>query len=136
MEKTKREYFAEIRKYLETVEGNEELVAFIDAEIARIDGRNEKAREKRAAKAAENDTVIDAIYAAIVDAEAPITADAIVAAIVEDYPEITKAKVTYRATKLVKAEKIYKVTVKLEDGRKAVAYTATAPETAETEAEE
>ena len=124
--KTKREYFEELK----TIVANDaDLVAFIDAEIARIDNRNEKAKEKRAEKAAEGDALQAAVEAFIVDNDGPITAQEIADGL--EGEDITKAKVTYRATQLIKAGKIFKVTVKTEDGRKAVAYTAKAPADAE-----
>lgn len=132
MEKTKREYFDEIKV---AVADNADLVAFIDAEIARIDNRNAKAKAKRAEKTAAGDALRDAIAKLINDADEPVTAEALANALVNKFPEVTKAKVTYRATQLVKAGEIYKVTIKVGEGRKAVAYTATVPETTETETE-
>lgn len=126
--KTKREYFEELKGI---VADNAELVEFIDAEIARIDNRNEKAKEKRAEKAVAGDALRDAVKTVIVNATAPITAEEVAAALVNEFEDVTKAKVTYRATQLIKAGKIFKVTVKTEDGRKVVAYTAEAPADAE-----
>ena len=125
---TKREYFEGLKTF---VAGNDEYTAFLDAEIAKIDNRNEKAKEKRAEKAAEGDALRDAVKTVIVNADAPITAEEVADKLAEEFEDVTKAKVTYRATQLVKAGEIYKVTVKFEDGRKAVAYTAEAPADAE-----
>lgn len=106
-----------------------EYVEFLKGEITALDKRAEKEKERRAAKKAEGDDLKDAVKAAIV-AE-PKTADVIAAELEADFPEITKAKVTYRASALVKDGDIYKVTIKTEDGKKAVAYTTEAPEDAE-----
>ena len=127
--KTKREYFEELK----TIVANDaDLVAFIDAEIARIDNRNVKAKEKRAEKAAEGDALRDAVKEAIVNADGVITPEEVAAVIAAngDFEDVTKSKVTYRATQLVKAGEIYKVEVKA-DGRKFVAYTSEAPADAE-----
>ena len=124
--KTKREYFEELK----TIVANDaDLVAFIDAEIARIDNRNVKAKEKRAEKAAEGDALRDAVKEA---ADGVITPEEVAAVITAngDFEDVTKSKVTYRATQLVKAGEIYKVEVKA-DGRKFVAYTSEAPADAE-----
>ncbi len=103
----------------------QEYVEFLQGEIAALDKRAEKEKERRAAKKAEGDELKDAIAEAI-EAE-PKTAEAIAEELADEYPEITKAKVTYRASQLVKDGEIYKTQVKTEDGRKVVAYTTEAP---------
>lgn len=103
----------------------QEYVEFLQGEIAALDKRAEKEKERRAAKKAEGDELKDAIAEAI-EAE-PKTAEAIAEELADEYPEITKAKVTYRASQLVKDGEIYKTQVKTEDGRKIVAYTTEAP---------
>jgi ABC-type Fe3+/spermidine/putrescine transport system ATPase subunit len=103
----------------------QKYVAFLEGEVAALDKRAEKEKERRAAKKAENDELKDAVKAAI-GAEA-VTAQEIADALVENFEDVTKAKVTYRASQLVKDGEIYKVTVKTEDGRKVVAYTTEAP---------
>lgn len=103
----------------------QEYVEFLQGEIAALDKRAEKEKERRAAKKAEGDELKDAIAEAI-EAE-PKTAEAIAEELADEYPEITKAKVTYRASQLVKNGEIYKTQVKTEDGRKVVAYTTEAP---------
>lgn len=103
----------------------QEYVEFLQGEIAALDKRAEKEKERRAAKKAEGDDLKDAVAEAI-EAE-PKTAEAIADELADEFPEITKAKVTYRASQLVKDGEIYKVQVKTEDGRKVVAYTTEAP---------
>lgn len=120
--KTRKDYFEEIKTI---VAEDQDLVAFVDGEIAKIDARNEKEKAKRAEKRAQGDELQAAVESFIVDNDGPITAQEIADGL--EGEDITKAKVTYRATQLVKAGKIFKVTVKTEDGRKAVAYTAQAP---------
>ena len=103
----------------------QEYVDFLQGEIAALDKRAEKEKERRAAKKAEGDDLKDAIAEAI-EAE-PKTAEALAEELADEYPEITKAKVTYRASQLVKDGEIYKTQIKTEDGRKVVAYTTEAP---------
>ena len=120
--KTRKDYFEEIKVI---VAEDQDLVAFVDGEIAKIDARNEKEKAKRAEKRAQGDELQAAVKAFIQNHEGAVTAQEIADEI--EGEDVTKAKVTYRATQLVKAGEIYKVTVKTEDGRKAVAYTAEAP---------
>ena len=129
--KNRRDYFEEIKAI---VAEDEDLVAFVDGEIAKIDNRAAKEKVKRAEKRAQGDELQAAVKAFIQDHEGAVTAQVIADEIGGE--DVTKAKVTYRATQLVKAGEIFKVTVKTEDGRKAVAYTAEAPaEDAEADAE-
>lgn len=104
----------------------QEYVEFLDKEIAAIAARAEKEKARRAAKKAEGDELKDAVKGAI-GAE-PTTADEIAEKLIEEFPEVTKAKVTYRASALVKDGEIFKVTIKTEDGKKAVAYTTEEPD--------
>ena len=120
--KTRKDYFEEIKAI---VAEDQDLVAFVDGEIAKIDARNEKEKAKRAEKRAQGDELQAAVKAFIQGTDGAVTAQDIADEI--EGEDVTKAKVTYRATQLVKAGEIYKVTVKTEDGRKAVAYTAQAP---------
>jgi hypothetical protein len=103
----------------------QEYVEFLQGEIAALDKRAEKEKERRAAKKAEGDDLKDAVAEAI-EAE-PKTAEAIADELADEFPELTKAKVTYRASQLVKDGAIFKVQIKTEDGRKVVAYTTEAP---------
>ena len=106
-----------------------EYVEFLQGEIDALDARAEKEKARRAAKKAEGDDLKDAVAEAI-EAE-PKTAETIADELADAYPEITKAKVTYRASQLVKDGAIYKVQIKTDDGRKVVAYTTEAPAEAE-----
>lgn len=121
---TKKDVWAEIRATL--VDNFEEgdvaaYVEFIDKEIAAINARAEKEKARRAAKKAEGDALKDAVKAAIENADGPITAAAIADELLEEYPEVTKAKVTYRASALAKDGEVDKTKID-EDGRKVVAY--------------
>ena len=126
---TKTEMFEGIKATLtDNFEMDEvqEYVEFLDKEIAAIAARAEKEKARRAAKKAEGDELKDAVKGAI-GAE-PTTADEIAEKLIEEFPEVTKAKVTYRASALVKDGEIFKVTIKTEDGKKAVAYTTEEPD--------
>lgn len=106
-----------------------DYVDFLQGEIDALDARAEKEKARRAAKKAEGDDLKDAVANAI--GADPITAEDIAEGLADEFPEITKAKVTYRASQLAKEGIIYKVQVKTEDGRKVVAYTTEAPAEAE-----
>jgi len=103
----------------------QDYVEFLNGEIEALDKRAAKEKERRAAKKADGDELQEAVKTAI--GAKPITAAAIAEGLIEEYPDVTKAKVTYRATQLVKAGEIYKVQIKNEDGKKIVAYTNEAP---------
>lgn len=120
---TKKEMYEGIIATLTEGYGEEaaEYIEFLQGEINALDKRAAKEKERRAAKKAEGDDLQDAVKGRI-GAE-PITAEAIAEELAEEFPEVTKAKVTYRATQLVKAGEIYKVQIKTEDGKKVVAYT-------------
>lgn len=99
MEKmTKRETFAEIITLAEDAE-RADIVAFCEKEIASLDAKAAKAKERQAAKKAEADTLKDLIASVLSDEFATI-AD-ITAKVVETDAEATVGKVTNRLTKLV-----------------------------------
>ena len=128
---TKKEMYAGLIATLTENFGDEvqEYVEFLQGEIAALDKRAEKEKERRAAKKAEGDDLKDAVAEAI--EAGPKTAEAIADELADEFPELTKAKVTYRASQLVKDGAIFKVQIKTEDGRKVVAYTTEAPAEAE-----
>ena len=99
---------------------------YITKTIAQLEAKNEKAKERAAEKKADGDELRAKIEALLT--EEFQTGDEITAALND--PEITKAKVTARLTQLVKAEKAFKTTIKV-DNRKIVAYSNTPAETEE-----
>ena len=125
---TKREMFEGIKATLvENFDADDvaAYVEFIDKQIASIDAKNEKEKEKRAEKKAQGDALSAAVAEAIRNADKPVTADEIVALVeANSDEEVTRNKVTYRASQLAKNGEVYKTSVKTEDGRKAVAYSA------------
>ena len=99
MEKmTKREMFAEVIALAEDAE-RADIVAFCEKEIASLDAKAAKAKERQAAKKAEADTLKDLIASVLTDEFATI-AD-ITAKVAESDADATVGKVTSRLTKLV-----------------------------------
>ena len=102
---TKREMFANIITVFQTGESAYEpadVIAFCEKEIAALDSKAAKAKERAAAKKAEADVLMDQVKGALTDEFLPI-AD-IAAAVAEMNPDATIAKVQYRLNKLVAAE--------------------------------
>ncbi len=114
---TKVEKFNAIK---ELVKDNEAYVAFLDAEIARLENRAAKVNEKRAEKNAEKDvTYREGIEKALADADRPITLAELVAGI--DAEDATPGRVAHYAGKLVKEGKVARDKAKV-DGRKVTVY--------------
>lgn len=120
--KTKTMYFAELREMVENNFTDEamqnELLEFIDKEVAAIARRKDKARERAEKKKNESDALTEKIFA-VLDEEY-MTLDEILP-LLDDEEEITKNKVTSRLGKLVKAGRVEKDTVRVED-KKRMAY--------------
>ena len=113
---TKKEMFTEIKAVLETVEGSEELVAFVEKQIEALNNEAAKAKERKAMKAAE-DTLKDTVASLLTDEFK--TAEAIVDAIGDE--EVSKAKVVNRLSKLIADGVAVKEQTKVGD-RKVVCY--------------
>ena len=123
MEKiTKREMYEAIKETFETGSCKFDaatVVEFCDKEIASLDSKAAKAKERAAAKKAEADVLTDLVAAALTD-EFQVIAD-IAAAVAESDADATVSKVTYRLGKLVEAGKAEKtqVTIPATEGSKA-----------------
>ena len=123
MEKiTKRAMFEAIKETFETGSCKFDaatVVAFCDKEIASLDSKAVKAKERAAAKKAEADGLTDLVAAALTD-EFQVIAD-IAAAVAESDADATVSKVTYRLGELVEAGKAEKtqVTIPATEGSKA-----------------
>ena len=123
MEKiTKREMFEAIKETFETGACKYDaatVMAFCDKEIASLDAKAAKAKERAAAKKAEADVLMSQVEAALTG-EFQTIAD-IAANVAEVNPDATVSKVTYRLTKLVENQVAEKtdVTVPGVDGGKA-----------------
>ena len=116
MEKiTKREMFEAIKETFETGSCKFDavtVIAFCDKEIASLDTKAAKAKERAAAKKAEADVLMGQVQDALTD-EYQVIAD-IAAAVAEVNPDATVSKVTFRLTKLVEAGVAEKTQVTLE----------------------
>lgn len=123
MEKiTKREMYEAIKETFETGSCKFDaatVVAFCEKEIASLDSKAAKAKERAAAKKAEADVLMDQVEAVLTD-EFQVIAD-IAAAVAETNADATVSKVTYRLGKLVEAGKAEKnqVTIPASEGSKA-----------------
>ena len=123
MEKiTKREMYEAIKETFETGSCKFDaatVVAFCEKEIASLDSKAAKAKERAAAKKANADGLTDLVAAALTD-EFQVIAD-IAAAVAESDADATVSKVTYRLGKLVEAGKAEKtqVTIPAAEGSKA-----------------
>ena len=105
MEKiTKREMYEAIKETFETGTCKFDaatVTAFCDKEIAALDAKAAKAKERAAAKKAEADVLMGQVEDALTD-EFQVIAD-IAAAVAEVNADATVSKVTYRLGKLVEA---------------------------------
>ena len=101
---TKREMFEAIKAGCTTGEwtvSDTEVAEFCENEIALLDKKAAKAKERQAEKKAAGDELTDAVRAALTD-EFTVIAD-IATKVAETYGEdATIARVTYRLTQLVK----------------------------------
>lgn len=117
---TKRERYESIKALVEAVgavEGidTDGIVAFCDKEIATLDTRAEKAKERAAEKRAEGDELQAAVLAALTDE--PASRQEVTDRI--EGEDVTLAKVGYRLTALVKQGLAVKeeIVVTGEDGK-------------------
>ena len=131
MEKiTKRDMFEAIKETFETGECKFDaatVMAFCDKEIASLDAKAAKAKERAAAKKAEADVLMGQVEDALTG-EFRTIAD-IATDVAEVNADVTVSKVTYRLTKLVEAGVAEKtqITVPATEGsksRKVQAYRA------------
>ena len=133
MEKiTKREMYEAIKETFETGSCKFDaatVTAFCDKEIAALDAKAAKAKERAAAKKAEADVLMGQVQEALTD-EFRTIAD-IAAEVAEVNEDATVSKIQYRLNKLVEAEIAEKtqVTIPAREGskaRKVMAYRALA----------
>ena len=123
MEKiTKRAMFEAIKETFETGSCKFDaatVMEFCDKEIASLDAKAVKAKERAAAKKAEADVLMDQVRGTLTD-EFQTIAD-IATAVAAVNPDSTVSKVTYRLTKLVEAGEAEKTqtTIPASEGSKA-----------------
>lgn len=124
MEKiTKKEMYAAIKETFETGECKfdaDVVIAFCEKEMAALDAKAAKAKERAAAKKAEADVLYDQVKDALKADEFQTIAD-IAAVVAEVNADATVSKVTYRLTKLVEAGVAEKtdITIPASEGTKA-----------------
>lgn len=103
---------------------NEAFVEFCQDQIADLDKKAAKAKERAAAKKAEGDELTDLVQSVLTD-EYQTIAD-ITVVVAETVPDISASKVTARLTKLFNAGAIEKEQISVEDSegkkRKCMAY--------------
>ena len=117
---TKREYF-EMLKEIVTESDSEykgELIYFIESQIASIDNKAVKAKERAAVKKAAGDELRETVKSVLTNEFQ--TADEITAKI--DVEDISKNKVIARLTQLVNLGEVEKTDVKDESGKTRKAY--------------
>ena len=104
-------------------ERKDEAIEFIEKQIDQLKAKAEKAKSRAEEKKIEGDELREAVADALTNESQTI--DAITATIAENYPDVTKAKVTARLTQLVRLGEATKEQVKM-DGRKIMVYKSTA----------
>lgn len=119
---TKKDYFYGLRAMVEGVEmvGNypaDDVLAFIDKQIAQLDAKAEKARKDAEKRRAAGDALRGKIKALLTNEYQ--TVDTITDAL--DDEEVTKAKVVARLGQLIKLGEVEKEQVQV-DKRKIMAY--------------
>ena len=117
---TKKEYFEMLKEIVNesNSENKGELIYFIESQIASIETKAAKAKERAAAKKAEGDALREAVKSVLTnefqDAE---TITALV-----DGEDVTKNKVIARLTQLVNLGEVEKTDIKNESGKTRKAY--------------
>ena len=116
---TKREVYEVIGNVFANIENENkaDVLEFIEKEIAALDRKNAKAKERAAMKKEEGDALRGAIENLLTDE--PKTVNDILAEIGDE--TLTPAKVVSRVSQLVRAEKAAKEIIKVEN-RKLTAY--------------
>lgn len=117
---TKREYFEMLKEIVNesNSENKGELIYFIESQIASIETKAAKAKERAEAKKAEGDELRETVKSVLTnefqDAET-------ITALIND-EEVTKNKVIARLTQLVNLGEVEKTDVKNESGKTRKAY--------------
>lgn len=117
---TKKAYFEMLKDIVaatDTVD-KDNLLAFIDTNIAQLDAKAAKAKEKAAEKKVEGDELREKIAACLTSEPKDI---ATILAEVGD-EELTRAKVTARLAQLINLGTAVKEVTKTADGKKATVY--------------
>ena len=118
----KRDFYEAIIKAMETGETNidpTKIIEFCENEIALLDKKADKAKERAAAKKAEVDELMEKVYAVLSDTEF-MTRNAVMDALGDMPEDVSIAKVGARLTKLVNNQTVEKseLTVANAEGKK------------------
>ena len=119
---TKRDFYEAIIKAMETGETNIEpakIIEFCENEIALLDKKADKAKERAAAKKAETDELIEKVYAVLSDTEF-MTRNAVMDALGDMPEDVSISKIGARLTKLVNNQAVEKseLTIANAEGKK------------------
>lgn len=123
MAEQKRTTAIKLTEWMEKYADDVELVEYCEKELAKLDKKNAKAKERAAEKRAIGDE-LQADVLSVINTD-PQTRDDILAAVVEvnGDEELTVGKIQSKLNNLVEAGKIAKCKVKTEDGKTKTAYT-------------
>lgn len=124
MAETKKMTKAEILAIIaEAMADNADVVAYCENELALLENKKIKAKERADKKRAAGDELQGEVAAVLTDA--PATRDDILAAVIESTGDetLTVGKIQAKLNNLVKFGQASKCTVKTEDGKTKTAYT-------------
>lgn len=121
MAEIKRTTAMKLTEWKELYADNAEFVEYCENELAKLDKKNVKAKERAAAKRAEGDELQADVLAVITDE--PQTRDDILVAMNDESGELTVHKIQAKLNNLVESNQISKCKVKTEDGKTKTAYT-------------
>lgn len=121
MAEIKRTTAMKLTEWKELYADNAEFVEYCENELAKLDKKNAKAKERAAAKRAEGDELQADVLAVITDE--PQTRDDILVAMNDESGELTVHKIQAKLNNLVESNQISKCKVKTEDGKTKTAYT-------------
>lgn len=123
MAETKRTTAMKLNDWIEMYGDNAEFVEYAENELAKLEKKNAKARERAAEKRAIGDELQASVLATI--SEDPKTRDDILAEVVAATgdEELTVGKVQSKLNNIVEAGQASKCKVKTEDGKTKTAYT-------------
>lgn len=117
---TKKAYFEMLKDIVAATDtaDKDNLLAFIDTNIAQLDAKAAKAKEKAAEKKVEGDELREKIAACLT------TEPKDIATILDEVgdEELTRAKVTARLAQLINLGTATKEVTKIADGKKATVY--------------
>lgn len=122
MADTKRTTAMKLTEWKEMYADNAEFVEYAEKELAKLENKNVKARERAAAKKEAGNALRDVIEEMIKEATEPMTREMVLENIDNaDELDLTVAKVGAQISQLVQLDRVHKTNVKVGDKTK-VAY--------------